>query len=96
MLYQRSLDIERRLDAVLALVREGKHSAPEIARHLHVSIPTVSRDLMALRQRGQDIRAERGDSGWRYFLHDCGVRITRQPTSVGGGGSRRSGRARSR
>lgn len=68
MLYQRSLDIERRLEAVLRLVREGCHSTPRMAELLRVSVPTVSRDLTALRQRGHDIRAERTDDGWHYVL----------------------------
>jgi len=68
MQYQRSLDIERRLEAVLRLVREGRHSTPEMAKFLDVSVPTVSRDLTALRERGLDIRAERKGNGWRYLL----------------------------
>lgn len=68
MLYQRSLDIERRLEAVLAQIRKGTYSTPMIAEEIGVSIPTVSRDVTALRQRGHDIRAERGDDGWRYIL----------------------------
>lgn len=70
MLYQRSLEIERRLDTVLDLIREGRHSTPTIAARLRVSVPTVSRDVAALRQRGHDIVAERGDNGWRYRLKD--------------------------
>ncbi len=70
MLYQRSLDIERRLQAVLALIRKGAYSTPKIARELGVSIPTVSRDVTALRQRGHDIRADRGEDGWRYLLEE--------------------------
>lgn len=69
MLYQRSLDIERRLEAVLRLIRKGGYSTPKIAEELDVSIPTVSRDVTALRQRGHDIRAEKLASGWRYVLH---------------------------
>jgi len=92
MLYQRSLDIEQRLEAVLRLVREGRHSTPGMARILRVSVPTVSRDLTALRQRGHDIRAERSDDGWRYVL-----RPSRAPVNQGIDGqfgehiSRRSG-----
>ena len=70
MLYQRSLDIERRLEAVLGLIRKGVYSTPRIAEELGVSIPTVSRDVTALRQRGHDIRAERGKHGWRYLLQE--------------------------
>ncbi len=68
MLYQRSLDIEQRLDAVLRLVRSGGYSTPMIAEELGVSIPTVSRDLTALRERGHDVRAAKRPGGWRYML----------------------------
>lgn len=68
MLYQRSLDIERRLETVLQLIRSGEYSTPRIAEHLGVSIPTVSRDVTALRERGHDIRSEREAESWRYVL----------------------------
>jgi len=68
MLYQRSLDIERRLQAVLRLIRSGQFSTPRIAEQLGVSIPTVSRDVTALRERGFNIRSERNGDGWRYVL----------------------------
>jgi transposase len=69
MLYQRSLDIEHRLEAVLGLIRQGRYSTPKIAAKLQVSIPTVSRAVTALRERGHDIRAEKQGDGWRYILH---------------------------
>jgi len=72
MLYQRSLEIERRLEAVLGMIRKGTYSTPKIAEKLGVSIPTVSRDVTALRQRGHEIRSERGDDGWRYVLASDG------------------------
>ena len=68
MLYQRSMDIERRLATVLRLVRSGAYSTPMIAEELGISIPTVSRDVTALRERGHDIRSERKGDGWRYVL----------------------------
>jgi biotin operon repressor len=68
MLYQRSLDIERRLETVLRLIRSGGYSTPMIAEELGISIPTVSRDVTALRERGHDIRSERKYGGWRYLL----------------------------
>lgn len=68
MLYQRSYDIERRLGEVLRLIGTGTFSTPRIADELGVSIPTVSRDVLALRQRGFQIRSERTDDGWRYTL----------------------------
>lgn len=68
MLYERSFSIERRLQKVLALVRCGRYSPPAIAENLGVSVPTVSRDVMALRERGHDIRAKRHGESWRYVL----------------------------
>lgn len=68
MFYERSLEIERRLETVLRLIRAGKYSTPAIAAEVGVSIPTVSRDVTALRQRGHAIRSERGEDGWRYVM----------------------------
>jgi len=42
MLYQRSHEIERRLEKVLGLVRTGRYSTPKIAEEIGVSIPTIS------------------------------------------------------
>lgn len=68
MLYQRSLEIEQRLEDVLGLIRRGRYSTPRIANELQVSIPTISRAVTALRERGHDIRAQKQGSGWRYVL----------------------------
>jgi biotin operon repressor len=68
MLYQRSLEIETRLQTVLTLVRSGRYSTPMIAKQLGVSIPTVSRDVTALRERGHEIHSERNGGTWRYVL----------------------------
>jgi predicted DNA-binding transcriptional regulator YafY len=68
MQYQRSLNIEQRLQAVLRLIRSGGYSTPMLAEQLGVSIPTVSRDVIALRDRGHEIRSERKPEGWRYVL----------------------------
>src|ERR1035437_1427858 len=68
MLYQRSLYIERRLETVLRLIRSGRYSTPMIAKQLGISIPTVSRDVTALRERGHEIRSERNHGTWRYVL----------------------------
>ena len=70
MLYQRSREIEQRLDIVLGLIRRGTYSTPKIAAELHLSIPTVSRAVTALRERGHDIRAEKQSNGWRYVLNN--------------------------
>jgi biotin operon repressor len=68
MLYQRSLDIEHRLKTVLTLIESGRYSTPHLAEEVGVSIPTISRDVTALRQRGFQIRAERFNGTWRYIL----------------------------
>jgi biotin operon repressor len=68
MLYQRSLDIETRLTTALRLIQAGQYSTPALARELGVSIPTVSRCVTALRERGFDIRAERQGNVWHYVL----------------------------
>jgi predicted DNA-binding transcriptional regulator YafY len=68
MLYQRSLDIERRLQSILTLIETGEYSTPALANEVGVSIPTISRDVTALRQRGHDIHAERQNGAWRYVL----------------------------
>jgi biotin operon repressor len=68
MLYQRSKEIEDRLRTVLRLIESGKYSTPMLARELGVSIPTISRDVTALRERGHAISALRQSDGtWRYF-----------------------------
>jgi biotin operon repressor len=68
MPFERSLEIERRLDDVLRLIRTGRYSTPMLAEEVGVSIPTISRCVTALRLRGHDIRAEKQEGGWRYVL----------------------------
>lgn len=85
MLYQRSLDIERRLQTVLQLIETGNYSTPDLAKKVGVSIPTISRDVTALRQRGHEIRAERQNGSWRYL-----IAVPRRDTQ------RRSSRSRKR
>lgn len=68
MRYQRSLDIEKRLDTLLLLIETGRYSTPTLAAKIGVLIPTISRTVEALREQGHDIRTERGPDGWRYVL----------------------------
>lgn len=70
MRYERSLVIEQRLGAVLRLVQTGQYSTPLLADELQVSIPTVSRCIEALRERGHDIVAENQNGTWRYVLRE--------------------------
>lgn len=73
MVYQRLHDIELRLSATLDLIRAGGHSTARIADKLGVSVPTVSRDITALRERGFDIRPARCATGWEYVLKGAEV-----------------------
>jgi biotin operon repressor len=67
--YQRSLEIEQRLEKVLRLIQLGSYSTPSLASEIGVSIPTISRCIQALRERGNEIRTEKdGSGGWRYVL----------------------------
>lgn len=70
MPFERSLEIERRLDEVLRLIRTGRFSTPMLAEEVGVSIPTISRCVTALRARGHEIRAERQEGAWRYVLEE--------------------------
>lgn len=68
MPFERSLEIECRLNEVLRLIRTRRFSTPMLAEEVGVSIPTISRCVTALRLRGHNIRAEKYGKEWRYFL----------------------------
>ncbi|MGE3959933.1 MAG: HTH domain-containing protein [Vicinamibacterales bacterium] len=84
-MYQRSREIEKRLTDVVRLIRSGRFSTPLLAAQLGVSIPTVSRYVNALRERGHDIRTERRDGRWHYVLagHKTAQRQTSVPQEAG-------------
>jgi predicted DNA-binding transcriptional regulator YafY len=73
MAFERSHEIEQRLDHVLRLIRTRKFSTPMLAEHVGVSIPTISRIVAALRSRGHHIHAERKAGGWRYVLRHAAM-----------------------
>jgi biotin operon repressor len=79
MPFERSLEIERRLDDVLRLIRTGRYSTPMLAEEVGVSIPTISRCVTALRQRGYDIKAMKETTGWRYVLANKPTRRPKPP-----------------
>lgn len=68
MPYTQSLEIERRLSQLLTLIGRGQHSAPALAMALGVSVPTVSRCITALRERGHPILAVKRSACWAYTL----------------------------
>ena len=79
MLYKRSLEIEQRLETVLSIIRSGRYSTPMIADALGVSVPTISRAVCALRERGHRIRAEKQSGGWSYVLDEADDRQGSSP-----------------
>jgi biotin operon repressor len=67
--YQRAIEIQQRLDAVLELVQAGQYSTPQIADEVEVSTATVSRCIDALRKQGHSIESVKTDGQWCYRLH---------------------------
>lgn len=67
-MYTKSQEIELRLRYLVTLIREGRYSAGQLAAELGVSVPTVSRCVGALRERGYRIQAVRSAGGWAYTL----------------------------
>ena len=84
MPFERSLEIERRLDNVLRLIRTGRYSTPMLAEEVGVSIPTISRCVTALRERGHDIKAVNAPNGWRYVLSALSHPRATSPTKAFG------------
>jgi predicted DNA-binding transcriptional regulator YafY len=81
--YRKSLEIEERLNAVLKLIRRGRFSTRGLAEEVGVSIPTISRCIQALRERGHEILSESGEGGWRYVLAaPAGKKTNRNTTEV--------------
>ena len=73
LIYERSQAIEQRLETVLRLIRTGRYSTPAIAEEVGVSIPTVSRCINALRDRGHDISGR-----FRGTMHCHGKLLRRE------------------
>ena len=70
MRYQQAIEIHERIETVLHLIETGEYSTPALAEEVGVSIPTISRIVAALRERGHDIHAQRTEKGWRYVIDD--------------------------
>lgn len=68
MIYDQALTIEQRLAVALRLIRTGRYSTPGLAETLGVSIPTASRCVAVLRDRGHAIESRKSAAGWRYVL----------------------------
>ena len=84
MPYEQSQAIEQRLSRVLDLVENGQHSAAELAEVVGVSIPTIARDIQALRQRGHHVVSGRRGRRWQYTLGSSGsLMVSPSPSSKG-------------
>ncbi len=79
MQYRKSREIEERLETVLKLIRRGRFSTRGLAEEVGVSIPTISRCVQALRERGHEIRSETGSGGWHYILVSQSKQGARSP-----------------
>ncbi len=79
MRYKRYRDIEERLGKILRLIRSGRHTTRTLASALHVSRPTVTRDIGALRERGFAIRAVKDAESWAYELTDEPASVPQGP-----------------
>ena len=78
MPYELARQIESRLDSMLSLLESGQFSTPKLAQRLGVSIPTVSRCIDALRQRGFQIEPVRQGKHWHYRIVRVKVAVPRK------------------
>ncbi len=67
-MYEKVRKINRRLKNILQLLDDGNYSAKSLSNELHVSVPTVSRAIKALKQEGYEITSVRDKNGWHYKL----------------------------
>ena len=68
MFYEHSQEIAERVENALRLIKTGNYSTQTLAVELGISVPTASRVICALRQRGYSIRSVKNGRGWAYRL----------------------------
>ena len=68
MTYERSRIIEERFQKALALIKQRRLNAGQLALELGVSRPTVHRIITELKRRGYSIRSVHEEHGWSYEL----------------------------
>jgi biotin operon repressor len=78
MFYEHSQEIAERVDNSLHLIETGSYSTQTLAAALGVSVPTASRVICALRQRGYSIRSVKNGRGWAYRLERYPDRTSRK------------------
>ncbi len=69
MTYERSRIIEERFQKALALIKQRRLNAGQLALELGVSRPTVHRIITELKRRGYSIRSVHEEHGWSYELN---------------------------
>lgn len=74
MRYQHSLQIHERIEVVLQLIKTGRYSTPALAEKVGGLIPTISRIVAALR--------ERGHTWWGPTIEEVLKAWSREPTSL--------------
>ena len=78
MFYEHSQEIAERVETALRLIETGSYSTQTLAVELGVSVPTASRVICALRQRGYTIKSVKNGRGWAYHVEQAPPRTTRQ------------------
>ena len=68
MLYEHSEEVVGRVEQALRLIESGEYSTQSLASELGVSVPTASRLICALRQRGYEIKSIKNGRSWHYRL----------------------------
>jgi transposase len=80
MRYQQTIEIHERIEEVFRLIETGEYSTPALAEKVGVSVPTISKIVAALRERGHAIQAERTRGAWRYVLVHSTKHKARHPS----------------
>ena len=78
MFYEHSQEIAERVENALCLIKTGSYSTQTLAVELGISVPTASRVICALRQRGYSIRSVKNGRGWAYRLECSPGRTSRK------------------
>jgi len=66
--YERSRLIEKRFQNALALIKDKRLNARQLALELGVSRPTAHRIITELKHRGYAIRSVHEEDGWKYEM----------------------------
>jgi biotin operon repressor len=78
MLYEHSQEIAERVEHALRLIETGTYSTQTLAVELGLFVPTASRMICALRQRGYSIRSVKNGRVWAYRLERSPDRTTQR------------------